>query len=887
MMRLPLLAVFALAAAETPKPCKSDGDCPKGTHYCRVAVAASGVECDTKAKTCAKLSVRGESCGGSGKDCFRNKCKGDLVCRANGVDAKLPGTCAKQCDVDGKKVFEGWTGPAKDAKDWCHTRYCDGSSGKTDVGELKTTGDAGKTCPTDIATGLRCCVGAGKKGQVCCGATGAWLTPDGKATCGHVLAEAGSKAAPFSKTCTDACPATVKPAPGTPAHDDGWKGPDARDGKWCNTCVCALTKLQCTERKCPTLMCCPPGDKTPKAEQVCCGATGKWVTKDAKGMVTCSGVTKKYSAGLKEEPFHAECTTTRECKFFSNVAVTVAHTKKAFNPRVGQGCNECTCTDGTLTCDRKKCDAPKCCDPTLKPKEAAVCCGLTGLWVKVDAANKCGSYATQVKPAAAGYPFFKACDAQCAVNTAVGGPKEKVPLGWTGAKQSTKAVTAKWCDTCKCAVAAGAPKGAAPVVTCTTHAACPAVKCCPGPAPSGDYKCCGVTRRWVKVVDGKVQCAGVSVSAKSAAAPLGVVCDKKRQCTLPGGAVLDDGQSGPDAGAQWCNRCRCQGGKPQCTKYKCTKKCCKAKMPAGGTYRCCGANGEWVPKDADDKYRCGGALVADGAEQLYPGKGKDAEKGICAPVLPADTKCKLHNAAGTEVELGWTGSGLGDKWCHTCKCSAADLGKAVSCPATPAKCPEQAELLCCAAKQVGKRDVCCGLTGQWMSNDAMCGPVDLKLARLLRPVAPLTKGCNRCGLSPTEFVAPGWTGRVPGDNWCNKCHCLTSGKLACTKTKCPPLQCCRAATKPAKGASQCCGPTGTWVTEVVKGKLTCAGHTIASTEAAPKKPFNTVACPTAKTCTIPGVKGTVHVGWIGRVACNFCYCQAAGVYRCSKRVCRK
>ena len=867
-MRLPLLAVFALAAAETPKPCTSNTDCTKDKEFCRAAVDASGVACDAKKMTCAKLSVRGETCGGAGKACFLNKCKGALVCRENGVNAKLPGTCAKQCDVEGKKVFEGWTGPAKEAKDWCHTRYCDGSS-KTDAGDLKTTaGSAGKTCPTDIATGLRCCVGAGKSGQVCCGATGAWMMPDGKATCGHVLAEAGSKAAPFSKTCTEACAKAV------PKRDDGWKGPDATPGKWCNTCVCALTEVKCTARTCPALVCCPPGDKTPKTEQACCGATGKWVTKDAKGMVTCSGVTKKFVADLKEEPFHAECTKTRECKFFSNVLVTVAHTKKDINPRVGQGCNECTCTDGTLGCDTKKCDAPKCCDPAAKPKEAAVCCGLTGDWVKVDAATKCGSHATQVKPAAGGYPFFKACDAQCAPNTAVGGPKEKVPLGWTGIN---KLAAAKWCDTCKCAVAAGAPAGTPPVVTCTTHAACPEAKCCPGPAPGG-YKCCGVTRRWEKVVDGKVQCGGVAVAEASVKAPLGVVCPDKNKCTLPGGAKLEDGQSGPDAGAQWCNRCRCEAGTPKCTKHTCTKRCCKATMPTKGTYRCCGANGVWVPKDGDDKYRCGSALVADGADQLFADG-----KGLCAAVPPASTKCKLHNTAKTEVALGWTGSGLGDKWCHTCKCSAADLGKAVSCPATPVKCPAQAELRCCTGTPK-KDEVCCGLTGKWVGPADMCGPVSLKLAAITA-VAPLAAACKTC-TRDTETVAPGWTGLVPGDNWCKKCHCLTSGKLACTTTTCPKLRCCRTEDKPAAGTSQCCGATGKWVKEV-KGELTCAGHTIKATVAAPKKPFNTVACPTDKTCTIPGVTGKVHVGWVGKVDCNYCVCKAADSFACSTRVCKK
>ena len=254
-MRLPLLAAVAFAAAVEaaptgPKTCANDGECGDD-EFCRVSVAASGGACEAAVQTCAKLSVRGEQCGGGGgaaQDCFRNRCKSPLRCRENGVDAELPGTCAKECDIGGGvTVLEGWTGPVEGAGKWCHTSYCDGSDETAAGGVLKTSGgDAGAACPTGLADGLRCCVGAGESGQVCCGTSGAWVTPDGKARCGKVLAKGDSTGAPFSVTCTGVCART-----GAAAVDDGWRGPSAEDGEWCNTCVCARGKLACTERVCP------------------------------------------------------------------------------------------------------------------------------------------------------------------------------------------------------------------------------------------------------------------------------------------------------------------------------------------------------------------------------------------------------------------------------------------------------------------------------------------------------------------------------------------------------------------------------------------------------------------------------------------------------------
>ena len=892
-MRLPLLAVFALAAATDPKPKTCDGDSACGdTGFCRVAAGPSGACDKALPKTCATRSLRGQPCGGDGgetQDCFRQKCKGDLVCRVNAANAKLPGACAKQCEVDGKKVFEGWTGPAKDAKNWCHTRYCDGSGDK-DEGEVKVSGDD-KVCPQGLETGLRCCVGAGKPNQVCCGATGAWLTPDGKVTCAHVLAEAGSKAAPFSKTCTDACPATTKPAPGTPAHDDGWKGPDARDGKWCNTCVCTKGALACPDRECPKLKCCPAAAK--KTGQVCCGVTGEWVTKDAKDNVVCGGVTMPYKADLATQPFHAACAGLRGCSLFSNVAVTKANGEKVFNPTKGQGCNECTCKDGTLDCPTAKCEAPKCCDAEMKPKTGEhVCCGLDGLWKKVDGAAKCGSYATQVeaKPAV-GYPFFKACEPHCAANTAAGGPDKKVPLGWTGPKMKAvtpardAAVTADvpWCDTCMCAVAAGAPAGTAPVVTCTTHAACPAVKCCPGPSPGADYACCGTTRRWVKAVDGKVKCGGHELAKDSTKLPLKAICTDK--CTLDGGAVLSDGQSGPDAGAHWCKRCRCEGTTATCTTNVCKKKCCaadKSKLPAGRTYRCCGASGEWVPKDDETgKYRCGAHVLATG-EPLFPDSGTAEAQGTCPP--PTPTKCTLFNAAATEVEQGWTGPGLGaTNWCHGCKCSAADVGKKVSCPTGPA-CPPKEKLLCCAKEAAAPAtDVCCGLTGEWVKPDGHCGAVNLKLSGTAG--LPITAACTtECTLEGGKKVPVGWFGQVPGAKWCNKCRCTSDGKLKCMTKTCSAERCC---AKPKVGTVACCGVTGEWVA-AVGGRYACGGLKVevADTD---KAPFHQVGCTAATKCALPDAT-PVAAGWWGKKGdnCNHCYCKAgaaAGELKCTERPC--
>eukprot|EP00754_Rhynchopus_humris_P026401 Rhum_TRINITY_DN15013_c0_g3::Rhum_TRINITY_DN15013_c0_g3_i1::g.134942::m.134942 len=889
MMRLPLMAVFALAAATDPKPCKDDAACNKVEEFCRASANPTGA-CDAKLPmTCAKRSLRGERCGGGGgaaQDCFRQKCKAPLVCRENKSDKNLPGSCAKQCMVDGKPVFEGWTGPvdASDPTKWCQTHYCDGSGAK-ETGELKVNG-AGKPCPVSLETGLLCCKEEEKKtGQVCCGATGEWLTPDGKVKCAYVVAKADSKGAPFSKTCKDACVVKNPPAPDA-KYDDGWKGPNVAAGKWCNLCVCARGALKCPERPCPALKCCPTATK--KANQVCCGVTGEWVTKDGENNVMCAGIKMPFAEGLAKEPFHAACAGARGCKVNSNFEKMIADGEKIDNPTKGKGCNKCTCTDGKMVCEKKECPAPKCCDAEDKLAATGVCCGLDGLWKAVDGTAQCGSHKTQVEgKAASGYPFFKACEPHCAVSTDVGGPDKKVPLGWSGPKvsvqttgrnaQVTGATPAPWCDTCRCDIPAGAKLGTPPVLTCTTHNECPKVKCCPGKKPSGDWACCGVTRQWVKAVDGKVACGGHDdLAVASDKAPLSTECTLK--CKLPGGGELGDGLSGPAGGSEWCKRCRCNGPSttPQCTTNVCTKKCCAAKKPTlpGTTFLCCGASGEWVAKDKKtNTYKCGPHEITTGGP-LFEGD-TDAEKGVCPP--KGETQCSLNNAGSTKVDMGYVGSGYGSTWCRTCKCRAEDGGKPVKCPTKPT-CPPKEALHCCAKERAVDTDVCCGLTGEWVKPDAWCGAVNLKISG--STVVPITEACKtQCELEGGKKVDEGWSGQATGANWCNTCHCAKDGNLKCTAKKCDAITtlCC---VGPKEANKACCGTTGKWVTSTA-GKYPCGGLKAEEADTA-RLPFTSVC---TKKCALPS--GTeVGLGWWGEKGdnCNHCYCKDSGI-ACTERPC--
>ena len=876
MMRLPLVAVFGLAAAVTAKTCTDDKGCA-ADEFCRVAVAASGAACDKALpKTCVKRSVRGGSCeGGGGEDheCFINKCLDTLACRPNSqvLTPALPGACAKQCDIGGgEMVFEGWTGPVEGAGKWCHTRYCDGSDDKEPKGVLKTTGgDASAPCPTDLTNGLRCCVGAGDAAtQACCGATGAWVTKDatGKVKCANVEAAHGGKlAAPFSKTCTDACPATTTPPPGTPAHDDGWKGPSTVDKKWCNTCVCTKGALACPDRECPKLACCPPGDK--KADQVCCGVTGEWVTKDAKDNVVCGGVTVPYKADLATQPFHAACAATRDCVVSTTPAKTIAHGKTERNPKAGQGCNTCTCTDATAVCETAYCPPAQCCRDAKPTTGEQVCCGIDGLWKAVDTTAKCGvSVPTQAAGggAATGYPFSAAC-VGCEADVYVKGAwkKQTVSVGWKGPKQG-----GVWCDTCTCKVN-GAP------TVCTAVADekdCPAARCCSAaaPAPTAEYVCCGATGRWVKKGAGNtVSCGGVAFTEgdPDTAALLGAACTAG-VCTLTGGEKVADGWAGRNKGADWCKLCTCDNKavpKLSCTTNACTVRCCVGPKPTSpGTWKCCGATATWVKDDAAGDYSCGGVTLKTG-DQLTD--------TVCPTVDPATTKCTLHDAAATKVGQGWTGSGLGTNWCHSaCKCTAAAAGKPVSCPA--GTCPAVEKLLCCAKEKVVPAHVCCGLTGEWVAADAKCGPVDLALAGTA--AAPVSAACATC-TAGTATVPVGWFGSVPGAQWCNKCRCVRDGTLKCTTKTCPPAKCCAAAKV---GTVACCGTTGEWVA-AVGGKYTCAHLTVEEADKG-KAPFAD-AC--AGTCDHDGTP--VALGWAGKKGdgCNYCKCVTAGNLQCSTRVC--
>ena len=877
MLRLSVFAAATLAGAHA---CASDGECA-ADEICRVAVAASGAACDTMLpKTCVKRSLRGGSCeggGGAAQDCFRNKCLDKLACLPNSLDATLPGTCVKQCDSgSGVMVNEGWKGPVDGAGKWCYTRYCDGSDDAKIDGVMKTTGgDTTAPCPTDLTDGLRCCVGAGDAAtQACCGATGAWVTKDaktGKVKCADVEATHGGKLdAPFSKTCTDACPATTTPAPGTPVHDDGWKGPSTVAGKWCNTCVCNKGALACPDSACPKLTCCLTADK--KANQVCCGVTGEWVTKDAKDNVVCGGVTMPYKDGLATQPFHAACAAARDCVVSTTPDKKIAHGKTERNPKAGQECNTCTCTDGTAVCETAFCPPAQCCrdaKPTTGPQ---VCCGLDGLWKAVDTTAKCGvSVPTQAAGggAATGYPFSAAC-VGCEADVYVKGAwkKQTVSVGWTGPKQG-----GVWCDTCTCKVD-GAPAVCTSVADVPACVAAHPTQCCSAAAPTADYVCCGATGRWVKKGAGNtVSCGGVAFTEgdPDTAPLLGAACAAD-VCTLTGTEKKADGWAGRNTGADWCKLCSCDNTatpKLSCTTNTCTVRCCVGPKPTSpGTWKCCGATATWVKDDAAGDYSCGGVTLKTGVQLTDT---------VCPPTTT--TKCKLHDAAATEVDQGWTGSGLGANWCHlSCKCSEAEAGVAVSCPVGP--CPAASELLCCAKDNPNPTppvDVCCGLTGEWVSPTGKCGPVDLAVAGTA--TAPVHAACAKCTLYGTTTVAAGWTGTQPGAGWCNACYCAVDGNLKCTTKTCT-TQCCPLANPGTAASHACCGVTGTWVAKVGAG-FPCGTVTLPQADT-DKGPFAAV-CPVS--CAHNGGRVALNAGAKKGDGCNYCYCAAADTMKCSTRVC--
>eukprot|EP00754_Rhynchopus_humris_P026392 Rhum_TRINITY_DN15013_c0_g1::Rhum_TRINITY_DN15013_c0_g1_i1::g.134915::m.134915 len=867
MLRLSVLAAAALAGAHA---CDSDGDC-NADEICRVAVAASGRACDTAAaKTCVKRSLRKESCGGGGgaaQDCFRNQCLTTLACRPNQLSpATLPGTCVKQCDLGGgEMVYEGWRGAMVEAGKWCHTRFCDGRDAKKTAGVLTPIGDTTAACPTDPASGLKCCAAAGDPTtQACCGATGQWVTKDkttDKVECAGVKEAVGgplTSAAPFGKSCTASCPAIPLPAPGIPAHDDGWTGYSPLADKWCNKCLCSKGTTQCQTHKCPTLACCPPAAK--KADQVCCGVTGEWVTKDKDDKVACGGVTLPYADGLATQPFHAACAADRDCVVgTTKPPVTIPHGKTVRHPIAERGCNTCTCTDGKLVCETALCPPAQCCRGE-KPAGTQVCCGLDGLWKPVDTTAKCGaSVPTQVEGggAATGYPFGAACvgcEANVYDKAATAWKKRIVSVGWTGPKETGVA-----CDTCSCKVD-GDP------TVCTDLKACPAVRCCgaAAPAPAADYVCCGATGRWVRKGAGDaVVCDGVAFvkGDPNTDALLGAACAAD-VCTLTGAEKVADGWVGRNTGADWCQLCRCDDKatpKLACTKNKCALRCCAGPKPTTpGTWKCCGATGVWVRENAAGDYSCGGVTLKTGVPL------SDTE---CT--APATTKCTLHDAGATEVEQGWSGPGLGaTNWCRACKCGAAQAGGAVACPAVPT-CPAVEKLRCCGKEKTDAAHVCCGLTGEWVAADAQCGVVDLGVAGTA--AAPVSAACPECTLYGTTKVAVGWRGFVPGTNWCNKCLCTRDGNLKCSTRTCPALTCCAAAKV---GTVACCGTTGEWVAESSPGKYTCAHVTVEDADKL-RGPFAD-AC--AGTCTLADGTTKVAVGWAGKKGdgCNYCKCVTAG-----------
>ena len=817
------VALWAVSAAAVTTPDCSPACAPE--QVCRLTVNADGLTCGTTTECVARVG-KGKQCDGAAAACFVDTCAAAFKCRQQVVaGADVGGLCTTFCPFEGSHVFEGWTGPAPEPANWCHRRTC-GADGTIayEVAEADRP-----VCATALE--LRCCKGEAPEDSACCGETGAWVKKQGENfVCAGVSRTTGD-AAPFTTSCNDATRRCAADKP------ELWTGYSTEAGQWCNTCVCKATTLSCTMNTCLTAAearCCPKADKVDGS--VCCGASGLWVTKDTATMkYACGGITRDAAGEL---PFAEECADMRKCVVtVAGATVEVEHGKSTHHRGADLWCNTCNCADGTLTCGSAPCTAAadlKCC-PTSKGDPAEVCCGVDGLWKAAD--GTCGGVKAEFAPAA---PFTAICPLclKDATPPVVGAPVVDTAEGWTGLK-----VGGKWCETCSCAAAAGA----APVMTCESVTACPALRCCVGTAPSGTV-CCGTTATWVPATGGKAECAGRLRDVGSA--PFDAKCG---ECDLKDGRKVPVMWAGRNNGDQWCASCHCQAaGDLQCTSSgaPCPLTCCvAADEPAGGAARCCGASGKWVLPTGGE-YRCGGVSVATGLP---------LHTGMCVVVLPAPT---CAGAALDTVRQGADGTGA--NWCKDCKCTKMSPTTADwVCP--PGDC---AAMRCCKATTMPVGARCCGALATWVmpaGGDVTCAGITRTTAVVDAAVlAPFGEVCDSC-TADTVKMDIGMARPVPGNDWCSITKCTAADTLVVQQTKtCPALKCCQ----PPNPGAKCCGATGMWASpDAVTGKFSCHGMDITDGSL---KPLHDLEC---AACDFGSGFGTKPPGWLGMVNCNRCYCR--------------
>ncbi|XP_031149313.1 kielin/chordin-like protein [Sander lucioperca] len=604
----------------------------------------------------------------------------------------------------------------------------------------------------------------------------------------------------------------------------------------CRTCSCINGNVQCLMKRCPPLPCSNPnvlpGDCCPQ-----CPAPPS-------------------DCVYEQQPYR--------------------HTERFYHPT--DNCRSCTCTNGTVHCQRKPCSFAPCSHPITQQ-----CC------------RTCEGCLYEGRERANGETWDDASD-PCAVCVCREGSvrceRKRCPPS-----NCNHPVQRQCCMSCD---------------SCLFHG-----KEYPDGTEFGDDKDpCGVCYCYGgEVICTKIPCYG---ECSHPYKPPGQCCGECERCFY-NSAVLANGQSIPDPG-NLCSECTCQSGSVRCMK----KSCPAARCPHPVTNPC------GCP--VCDGCQFQGVTYVDG--QILPGGEGGCQDCTCSrgEVVCAHRRCPAVScphpaldgcACGVCDGCNFNGRGCfnGERFphptdhCQLCSClNGGVVCTHVSCPSVACVRPVTPAGECCP--------VCTGIClhrgNEYQSGSSFTSPSDPCSScsclnevvncqkrpcpvRCSHPV-PSDTCCPVCDSCLYEGVVQSHSHTFsPTSNPCQRCTCVR-GTVTCVPLVCPPTLCVRPITKPGQCCPECtvCTLDGqefndgqTWTLSSNHcSTCTCqAGEVQCASPECPKLPCMHqvtdpgACCPRCRGCVYGGEEHTEGSSWFAdSTPCMTCMC-VDGVTTCSEVRC--